>query len=91
LRELDYLPFVPPNVAGFPDGVRTLGPTQLVHTFDLLLAYSSEPVVPHRVDDLFARFGLFGVSQRTRDVVTRERNRARRLALVLASPEYAVV
>ena len=38
LRAMSYLPFVPPNVAGFPKGSRLLGPSNLVHTFDLVRA-----------------------------------------------------
>jgi uncharacterized protein (DUF1800 family) len=91
LRTLGYIPFVPPNVAGFPDGLRLLGPYQLVHTFDLLSVYASAPAVPPKVDDLFARFALYDVSDRTRAVVKKQRDPAHRLALVLASPEYAVV
>ena len=36
LRAMSSLPFVPPNVGGFPKGERLSGPSNLVHTFDLL-------------------------------------------------------
>ena len=91
LRTLNYIPFVPPNVAGFPDGLRLLGPHQLVHTFDLLSVYASAPVVPPKLDDLLARFALYDVSDRTRAVLHAESDPTRRLALVVSSPEYAVV
>jgi uncharacterized protein (DUF1800 family) len=91
LRTLGYVPFVPPNVAGFPAGSALLGPHQLVHTFDLLSVYPTAPPVPATVDDLLARFALFAVSDRTRSVVTSEADPGRRLALVVSSPEFAVV
>jgi uncharacterized protein (DUF1800 family) len=91
LRTIGYIPFVPPNVAGFPDGSLLLGPHQLVHTFDLLAALPSAPQVDGDTDDLFARFGLFDVAAATRDVLDREPDPARRFALAATSPEFAVV
>jgi len=91
LRTLGYVPFVPPNVAGYPKGLRLAGPHQLVHAFDLLSVYPSAPVIPTKLDDLLERYALVDVSDRTRDVLTHESDATRRLALVVASPEYAVV
>jgi uncharacterized protein (DUF1800 family) len=91
LRTLGYVPFVPPNVAGYPKGLRLAGPHQLVHAFDLLSVYPSAPVIPARVGDLLDRYALVDVSDRTRDVLARESDPTRRLALVVASPEFAVV
>ena len=90
LRTIGYVPFVPPNVGGYPKGNRLLGPHQLIHAFDLLSVLPSPPAVPRDVDALFARFGLYDVSDHTRKVVAAERDPVRRLALVLASPEYTV-
>ena len=91
LRTLGYVPFVPPNVAGFPGGPARLGPHQMVHTFDLLQVYPAAPTVPATVDALLARFALHDVGDRTRRVLAREPDSARRLALVVSSPDYAVV
>jgi uncharacterized protein (DUF1800 family) len=91
LRTIGYIPFVPPNVAGFPEGSLLLGPHQLVHTFDLLQALPSAPTIDGGTDALFARFGLFDVADATRDVVARERDPGRRFALVATSPEFAAV
>ncbi len=91
LRSVGFLPFVPPNVAGFPEGTALLAPHQLVHAFDLLSVYPSRPTVPATVDALLERFALSDVSDRTRSVLAREDDPARRLALVVASPEFAVV
>src|SRR5262249_54547585 len=77
LRALSYLPFLPPNVAGFPKGSRLLGPANLVHTFDLVQAVDGPPRTKS-VDELFARLGLFDVSDTTRTVVQRERDPGRR-------------
>jgi uncharacterized protein (DUF1800 family) len=90
LRAMSYLPFVPPNVAGFPKGGRLLGPANLVHTFDLVQAVPSAPRA-RTVDDLLARFGLFDVSDTTRAVLERERDPGRRFVLAAASPEYTLV
>jgi uncharacterized protein (DUF1800 family) len=90
LRTIGYIPFVPPNVAGFPEGSLLLGPHQLVHTFDLLAALPAAPEVDGDTEDLFARFGLFDVAAATRDVVDREPDPARRFALAATSPEFAV-
>jgi hypothetical protein len=90
LRTIGYVPFVPPNVGGYPKGNRLLGPHQLIHAFDLLSVFPSPPRVPREVDALFARFGLYDVSGRSRNIVAAERDPARRLALVLASPEFTV-
>ncbi len=90
LRAMSYLPFLPPNVAGFPKGARLLGPANLVHTFDLVQAVPTPPrSMP--VDDLLARFGLFDVSDTTRSVLERERDPGRRFVLAAASPEYTLV
>jgi len=91
LRTLGYVPFVPPNVAGYPKGLRLAGPHQLVHAFDLLSVYPSAPMIPAKLHELLDRYALVSVSDRTRDVLSRESDPTRRLALVVASPEYAVV
>ena len=91
LRTVGYVPFVPPNVGGYPKGTRLLGPNQLVHTFDLLSVFTAAPKVPKRTDDLLARFGLYDAGDRTRTVLDDEPSPTRRLALVLAAPEYLVV
>lgn len=90
LRAMSYLPFVPPNVAGFPKGARLLGPANLVHTFDLMQAVPAAPRA-QSVDDLLARFGLFDVSDTTRAVLQREHDPGRRFVLAAASPEYTLV
>ena len=90
LRTIGYIPFVPPNVGGFPEGSLLLGPQQLVHTFDLLSAFQEAPEIAGDVDDLLARFGLFDIATATRRVLEHERDPARRFALAAMSPEFAV-
>ena len=88
---MSYLPFAAaPNVAGFPKGSRLLGPSNLVHTFDLVRAVRRAPAVKS-VDDLFARFGVFDVSDTTRAVVSAERDPDVRFALAATSPEFTLV
>jgi uncharacterized protein (DUF1800 family) len=89
LRAMSYLPYVPPNVGGFPKGSRLLGPSNLVHTFDLVQAVGGPPTASS-VDDLMARLGLFDVSDSTRSVLRSERDPARRFVLAVASPEYTL-
>jgi uncharacterized protein (DUF1800 family) len=91
LRTIGYVPFVPPNVGGYPKGNRLLGPHQLVHVFDLLSVFPEPPAIPRDVDVLLARLGLYEVGERTRSVVAAEPDRHRRLALAVASPEFTVV
>jgi hypothetical protein len=86
---MGYLPFVPPNVAGFPKGSRLAGPSGLMHTFDLLQAVAGPPPV-HSVDGLLARFGLFDVRDTTRAVLAAEHDPGRRFALAAASPEFSL-
>jgi uncharacterized protein (DUF1800 family) len=90
LRAMSYLPFVPPNVAGFPKGSRLLGPGNLVHTFDLVQAVRRAPAVKS-VDALFARFGVFDLSDTTHAVVSAERDPDRRFVLAATSPEFTLV
>jgi uncharacterized protein (DUF1800 family) len=90
LRTIGYVPFVPPNVGGYPKGNRLLGPHQLVHAFDLLSVFPDPPAVPRDVDALFGRLGLHEVSDHTRRIVAAEPDRHRRLALAVASPEFTV-
>jgi hypothetical protein len=86
---MSYLPFVPPNVGGFPKGARLSGPSNLVHSFDLVQAAGEAPHTKS-VDDLFARFGIFDVSDTSRAVLARERDPGRRFVLAAASPEFTL-
>lgn len=90
LQASSYLPFRPPNPAGYPEGARLLGPYALVHTFDLVAA------VPDRVAELSLeettqRLGLFDLSDETAAVLEAVRDPALRLALLINSPEYHLV
>ena len=89
LRAMSFLPFLPPNVGGFPKGARLVGPHSLVHTFDLLQVVPAAPVEHESVDALFARFGVYDVSDRSHEVVKRA-DPATRVALVATSPEYTL-
>jgi len=89
LAALDYVPFLPPNPAGYPSGAALLGPHQLVHTFDLMAAVDRRRLPDLEPQDLLARFGLHDVSEPTRRVLGAEPDPALRTALVLTSPEYA--
>jgi uncharacterized protein (DUF1800 family) len=90
LRTMSYLPFLPPNVGGYPKGARLLGPSNLVHSFDLLQVATAPPTRRQSVDEVFAQLGVFDVSDRSRHVVGNEKDPARRLALAVTSPEYTL-
>jgi uncharacterized protein (DUF1800 family) len=90
LHAANYLPFLPPNVGGFPQGSLLLGPHDLVSTFALLATLDLPPSPPKSVDALLARFSLFDVSSTTRHVLEAEHDPARRFALAAMSPEFAV-
>lgn len=88
LHRLDYLPFNPPNPAGFPDGDVLLGPFQLVHAVDLLGGLDQPPPAPP--GETLAALGLFDVSDAT--LATLEgADPALRTALAVTSPEFALV
>jgi uncharacterized protein (DUF1800 family) len=91
LRTLSYLPFLPPNVGGYPKGARLVGPGNLVHSFDLLQAVATPPTTHESVDHLFARFGLYDVSDQSRAVLSKQRSPGIRIALAVASPEFTLV
>ena len=63
-----YVPFVPPNVGGFPKGRRLLGPGNLVHTFDLVAAAGMAPESRDGAGAL-ATLGVFDVSATTLKVL----------------------
>ncbi len=90
LRAAGYVPWLPPNVAGFPAGDRLLDPHRLIHGFDLAALAD-----PRRLDgltaaDLFARLGVFDVDASTLTAVDRASGPAARLALTVNAPEYLV-
>jgi uncharacterized protein (DUF1800 family) len=90
LRTMSFLPFLPPNVGGYPKGARLLGPHSLVHTFDLLQVVGAAPAQHESVDALFARFGIYDLSDRSHGVVKNASDAGTRLALVVTSPEYTL-
>ena len=85
-----YLPFRPPNPAGYPKGAWLLGPYALVHTFDLVGALGDR-IPPLNVDEAAQRLGLFDLSAETRTVLEGVSQPVKRLALLLNSPEYHLV
>ena len=91
LRTMSFLPFLPPNVGGYPEGAHLLGPGNLMHSFDLLQATTAPPIKKESVDDLFARLGIFDVSDQSREVVKKQEDPAMRLALAVTSPEFTLV
>jgi len=89
LHGMAYLPFNPPNPAGFPRGRVLLGPQQMVHSFDLVAA--AQPNGYQETGEILARIGLFDVSGDTRRVLDLAPDPSTRLALAVNSPEFALV
>ncbi len=89
LNRVGFVPFSPPNPAGFAGGARLLGPYQLAHSLDVA-GIVADPAPDYPVDEIFARLGLFDVSEQTRDVVAAPPDPLSRITLAAASPEYAL-
>ncbi|MBT8239924.1 MAG: DUF1800 domain-containing protein [Acidimicrobiia bacterium] len=87
LHNQSYLPFNPPNPAGFPKGDALLGPHQLVHAFDFLNVI--EAPTDARSDEVFERLGLYDVSDVTQATVEAAAP-IHRVPLAVNSPEYAL-
>jgi uncharacterized protein (DUF1800 family) len=92
LRTLGYVPFLPPNVGGFPKGGRLLGPHQLLHGLDLLdgVPATAAEEAGRDPDLLASRFGVFDAASGTRRALAAERDPRRRFALAFAAPEAVV-
>ena len=89
LYSMAYLPFNPPSPAGYPKGNLVLGPHQLIHAFDFLHATSPDEYAT--VEELAARIGIFDLSTDTRRTIDSTGDQTVRTALVLNSPEFALV
>ncbi|MBT8208226.1 MAG: DUF1800 domain-containing protein [Acidimicrobiia bacterium] len=86
LDVVDYFPFRPPNVAGYPEGPRLLGPHQLIHGFDL--AHVPRAPVPDLTPEaLLNRLGVFDISESTFAVLENASTPETRFALAINSPE----
>ncbi|MDJ0923890.1 MAG: DUF1800 domain-containing protein [Acidimicrobiia bacterium] len=90
LRTMSYIPFVPPSVAGFPEGPRLLDPHRMIHTFDFV-ALIPESIPELSTPDLMNRLGLYDISEQSRRVVDAAPPGGTRTALAINSPEYHVV
>ncbi len=84
-----YIPFTAPNPAGYPDGEILLGPHRTIHTLDLGV------LAPAGVDgsavELLSALGINDVSSTTRTVIDQAGDPAQRVALAIASPEFALI
>ena len=89
LNQVAYSPFSAPNPAGYSKGLSLLGPYQYVHTFDLASVVQTVP--DESAEQIFARLGIHDVTPTSLDVVAGTTDPTMRLALAIASPEYALV
>ena len=78
-----FLPFSPPNPAGYPSGPSLLGPHAVVHGFDLTRLVDPRDLP----DDPFIALGIFEPLPATQAAVSQITDPATRLAVVINSPE----
>ncbi|MDH3305994.1 MAG: DUF1800 domain-containing protein [Acidimicrobiia bacterium] len=92
LAEQQFVPFAPPNPAGYPSGTSLLGPHAVVHGFDLIGLVSRTSVGDHDPDGLahLRRLGIRDVSTETRSTIAAARTAGHQLALALNAPEMMV-
>ena len=92
LRTIGYVPFVPPNVGGLPEGAPASSARTSSCTRSTCCRCSrAAPKVPHDVDELFARFGLLRRERRTRARWSRpSATPTGGSRSCVASPEYTV-
>jgi uncharacterized protein (DUF1800 family) len=89
LRNVAYVPFVPPDPSGYAKGSALLGPHQLVHALDLGVIVPD--TLPDRASrEWLARFGIHDVDAATLAVLDRAGDPRTRVLLALASPEFAL-
>lgn len=96
------VPFMPPNVAGWPDDERWLAGSQVLTRVNQVLQLGSEELIDAdvlpEVDEVLDRCGIYEVSSTTREVLdqaaTAQSEYEHRLellfALALTSPEFAL-
>ena len=88
-RTTAYVPFLPPNPAGYPKGEELLGPYQLTHGLDLLW------LVPESLPDLdstsaLATLGIHDPSPTTTEIVDRFDDAHSKLGAALTAPEFVL-
>lgn len=91
LRQLGYVPFAPPNPAGYPRDASLLGPSQMMHTFDLLNGIDVAAIPRGDPASVLARFGVYDASPSTLDGLGTLTDPTQRFVLAFGSPEVALV
>lgn len=90
LGRVNYMPFNPPHVAGYPKGDRLLGPYGLVHGFDLAVLIPQD-LEATSTASLTQRLGLFDVAPETTSVLDSVGHPGIRATMAINAPEYIVV
>lgn len=102
LQDMQQEPFVPPNVGGWPEDNRWLGPGQVLRRAEIALdSELSRELIDNlepTVDAVAAHCGIFALSDQTRSALETAIDRQTEfdgglellLALVLTSPEFSV-
>ncbi len=84
-----FIPFAPPNPAGYPSGSALLGPHALVHGFDLTSIVRAEEAgeLDPTGSAHLRRLGVRDVSEPTRAAIAGAKSPASQLALAINAPE----
>lgn len=87
-----FIPFAPPNPAGYPSGTALLGPHALVHGFDLTSIIRADEVGDHDATGTaqLRRLGVRDVSEATRRAIASVASPAGQLALAVNAPEMVL-
>ena len=89
LESQSYLPFAPPNPAGFAKGQRLLSPGSLIGGFHLLHILE-EPPEDLATSDALASLGLNDIEASTERIVLGASDPLQALALAFGSPEFVL-
>ncbi len=89
LVDQQFIPFVPPNPAGYPTGTALLGPHSLIHGFDLAAMIDVGEVGTFDGSGVarLQRLGVWDVSDTTKRSIASAESPAMQLALSVNAPE----
>ena len=83
-----FIPFAPPNPAGYPKGSDLLGPHALVHNLDLLQVIDEDGAQPDPTGfSNLNQLGIFDIAPETANTISQAPSPQHQLALAIGSPE----
>ena len=85
---IGFIPFVPPNPAGYPEGTSLLGPHALVHSLDMLLIVDQDAAQPDPTGMAYLnQMGVYDIAPETAATIANASSPQHQLALAIGSPE----